>query len=159
MGWRADTCAQNVVLIAADNVGMDAADALVMQDVETGGQLRLLAAEGHLQLHGVVLQVGQAALQQHLALVHDTHVVADVLQLAEVVAGHQNGGATLGHVCQQQRPHLTAHDGVKAVHGSSGSGIPHAAHGDPEGRRFCMPLLIRRIIWRSSSGNTSCILS
>lgn len=90
MGWRADTCAQNVVLIAADNVGMDAADALVMQDVETGGQLRLLAAEGHLQLHGVVLQVGQAALQQHLALCHDTHVVADVLQLAEVVAGHQN---------------------------------------------------------------------
>ena len=62
-------------------------------------------------------------------------MVADILQLAEVVAGHQNGGATLGHVAQQQRPHLTAHDGVKAVHRFVQDQVfRHAAHGDPEGR-------------------------
>ena len=51
------------------------------------------------------------------------------------MAGHQHGGATLRHVAQQQRPHLTAHHRVKAVHRLvQDQVLRHAAHGDPERR-------------------------
>ena len=38
------------------------------------------------------------ALQQHLAVAEDAHVVAHVLQLPQVVGGDQHGGPPLGHI-------------------------------------------------------------
>ena len=75
---------------------------LVVDDVHALGHGGVAVGEGHLQFHGVILQVGQAPLQEHLALIHNAHMVAHVLQLTEVVAGHQHRSATLGNIAHQQ---------------------------------------------------------
>ena len=62
-------------------------------------------------------------------------MVAHVLQLPQVVAGHQHRGAPLGHVAQKQRPYLPPHHRVKAVHRLvQNEVLRHAAHRQPEGR-------------------------
>ena len=43
-------------------------------------------------------------------------MVAHVLQLPQVVGGHQHRGPPLGHVPHEQRPDLAAHHRVEAVH-------------------------------------------
>ena len=43
-------------------------------------------------------------------------MVADVLQLPEVVGGHQHRGAVPGHIVQHQAPDLPPHDGVQPIH-------------------------------------------
>ena len=113
-----------------------------MEDVQIAGQLGgLRLGEGHLQLDHVVLQVGEGALQQHLAVGQDAHMVAHVLQLPQVVGADQHGGAPLGHVAHEQRPHLAAHHRVQAVHRL----VQHqhlglAAQGQPEGGLLLHPL-------------------
>ena len=47
-GLKGRNLRQNVILIAADNVGVDAADLFMMQHIQRGGHGRLIAAEGHL---------------------------------------------------------------------------------------------------------------
>ena len=69
-----------------------------------------------LQLVGVALHIGKALFHEHLAVVHDTHMVADILQLPQVVRGNQHRGAVLGNVGQNQAHDLPPHDGVQAVH-------------------------------------------
>ena len=62
-------------------------------------------------------------------------MVAHILQLPEVVAGHQHRGAPVGHVPQQQGPHLPPHHRVQTVHRLiQHQHLRHAAHGQPEGR-------------------------
>ena len=81
------------------------------------------------------IQLGKAALEQHLAAVHDADMVAHILQLAQVVAGDKDRRAALGHILQDQAPDLTAHHGVKSVHGFVQNEIVrHTAHGEPERR-------------------------
>ena len=53
----------------------------VVQDMQLRRQAGLLAGVHHLQLHRGILQLRQAPLQQHLTLIHDAHMVADILQL------------------------------------------------------------------------------
>ena len=85
-----------------------------MHDVEAVGYAAALG--GHkLKLADILLQLAQAALEQHPARIYDAHAVADVLELAQVVRAHQDGRAALGHVGEQQRPDLPAHDGVEPV--------------------------------------------
>ena len=68
-------------------------------------------------------------------MVHDAHVVADVLQLPQVVGRNQHRGASLGHIRQHQRPHLPAHHRVQTVHRLiQDQVVRHAAQGQPEGR-------------------------
>ena len=70
-----------------------------------------------------------------MAVVEDAHVVADVLQLAQVVAGHQHGQAALGGVRHEKAPDLPAHHRVEAVHRLvEHHDVRHLAHGQPEGR-------------------------
>ena len=108
----------------------------MVQNLQLGGESRLLCRfVGHLELDGGVLQVGEGALQKHLALVHDAHMVAHVLQLPKVVAGEEHRGATGSHVVQQHLPDLPAHDGIQPVHRLIQHQIlRQAAYGDPEGR-------------------------
>ena len=54
-------------------------------------------------------------LEQDLAAVHDAHVVAHVLELAQVVRRDEHGRAVFGDVGQHEIPDLTAHDGVEPV--------------------------------------------
>ena len=82
-----------------------------MEDVQTLGDIA-----HNLQFVGGALHIGQAPLQEHFAVVHDAYMVADVLQLPEIVGGDQHRGAVLGHIGQQQTPDLAAHDRVQAVH-------------------------------------------
>ena len=102
---------------------------------DLGGDLGHAVREDHLELHHVVLQLGEGPLQQDLAVVQDAHVVADVLQLPEVVAGDQDGGAPLADIPHDERPDLAAHDGVQAVHGLiEDEAVRHGGEGEPEGR-------------------------
>lgn len=107
-----------------------------VQDVQLRRQRRLgNALIGHLQLYRVVLQVAETALQQHLTMVQDAHMVAHVLQLPQVVAGHQHRRAALRHVAQKQRPHLPPHHRVKAIHRLvQNEVLRHTAHHQPKGR-------------------------
>ena len=89
----------------------------------------------HLQFHHVVLQLGQTPLQQHMAVIHDAHMVAHVLQLPEVVTGHQHRSAALRHIAHHQAPHLTAHHRVQTVHRLiQDQIIRHGGQSQPEGR-------------------------
>ena len=113
---------------------MDAADPAGVEHRQVRRHLRHPVGEHHLQLHHVVLQLGQGPLQQHFAVVHDAHVVTDILQLPQVVGAHQDRGAPLGHVRQHQGPHLAPHHRVQAVHRLvQDQVVRHAAQGQPEG--------------------------
>ncbi|MPM63334.1 hypothetical protein SDC9_110214 [bioreactor metagenome] len=62
-------------------------------------------------------------------------MVAHVLQLPQVVGGHQHRGAALRNVLHQQRPHLAAHHRVQSVHRFvQHQQVRPAAQGKPEGR-------------------------
>ena len=103
------------------------------------GQPGLL--KGQLQLDHVVLQIGEGALQQHLSVGQDAHVVTHVLQLPQVVGGDEHRGPPLGHVPHKQGPHLPPHHRIQAVHRL----VQHqhlglAAQGQPEGRLLLHPL-------------------
>ena len=108
-------------------------DQLVVEAKAALRRLKVQLLEGQLQLDDVVLEVGERALQQHLSLVQNPHMVAHVLQLPEVVAGHQHRGAPVGHIPQQQGPHLPPHHRVQTVHRL-------AAHGQPESRLLLLAL-------------------
>ena len=69
----------------------------------------------HLQLHGAALHVRKAPFQQHLPVVQNAHMVADVLQLPEVVGGNQNADTPLGNVGKNQAQHLPPHHRVQTV--------------------------------------------
>ena len=61
-------------------------------------------------------------------------MVAHVLQLPQVVGGHQHGGPPLGHVPHEQGPHLPPHHRVQAVHRFvQHHDVRHAAQRQPEG--------------------------
>ena len=77
-----------------------------VENVQSLLRQRRAVRQGEQHLGRRLLQFGNALFQQAAAALHDADVVAHVLQLAEVVAGHQYRGAPLGHVTQQQRPHL-----------------------------------------------------
>ena len=83
-----------------------------MQNVKRGRQ-RILRHELHLD--EIVLQVGQRPLQKHMAHVHDADMVADVLQLAQIVRRYQHRRAVARHILESQTPDLPPHDGVKPV--------------------------------------------
>ena len=83
------------------------------KDVHILGQLgQMPVLEGHLELDHVILKVGEGPFQKYLAMGQDAHMVAHVLQLPQVVGGHQHRGPPLGHVTHQQGPDLTAHHRV-----------------------------------------------
>ena len=108
----------------------------LVQQVQPRGELRrALAPEDDLHFDRVLLQLGKAALEQDLSLIHDADVVAHILQLTQVVAGDEHRRAALGDVLHDKAPHLTAHHGVEAVHRLIQNEIVrHTAHGDPERR-------------------------
>ena len=113
----------------------------VVQDMQLRRQAGLLAGVHHLQLHRGILQLRQAPLQQHLTLIHDAHMVTDILQLPQVMAGYQHRGTTLRHVPQQQGPHLPPHHRVQTVHRLiQNEVLRHTTHGQPEGRLLLHPL-------------------
>ena len=49
-------------------------------------------------------------------MLHDAHMVADILQLTQVVGGDEHRGFPLGDLGEDEAPHLAAHDRVEAVH-------------------------------------------
>ena len=108
----------------------------VVQDLQLRGERGLLCRfVGHLELDSVILQVREGALQKHLTLIHNAHMVTHILQLPEVVAGEKHRGAPGGHIIQQHLPDLAAHDRVQAVHRLiQHQVLGHTAHGDPKGR-------------------------
>ena len=62
-------------------------------------------------------------------------MVTDVLQLPEVMAGHQHRGAVFGHVGEDQTHDLPPHDGVQTVHRLvQHQKLRAAGHREPEGR-------------------------
>ena len=76
-----------------------------------------------------------------MAVVHDAHMVAHILQLPEVVAGHQHRSAPFRHVAHHQAPHLPAHHRVKAVHRLiQNQVVRHGGQRQPEGRLLLHPL-------------------
>ena len=118
--------------IAPDNQGLHPAHHRLVHHLELlrQGQLR-----DQLHLDHIVLKRRQGSLQKHLSLVHDAHVVADVLQLPEVVGGNQNGGAVLCHIVQNHAHDLPAHHRIQAVHRLvEDEHLRAAGDGQPEGR-------------------------
>ena len=67
-------------------------------------------------LDDVLLQIGHAALHAAPPVVEDADVIAHVLQLPQVVGGHQHRRLVLRHVREDQTPDLTAHHRIEAVH-------------------------------------------
>ena len=118
--------------VAPDDQGLDPAHSALMDHLQLRGQRQL----GHqLDLDHIVLQGREGPLQQHFAAVHDAHMVADVLQLPEVVGGDQHRGAVLGHVLQDEAHDLPPHHRVQTVHGLvENQQLRAAADGQPEGR-------------------------
>ena len=88
-----------------------------MEHIQVRRQLRQLPVrKDHLELQDVVLKVGEGALQQHLSVGEDAHMVAHILQLPQVVGGDQHGGPPLGHISHEEGPHLPPHHRIQAVH-------------------------------------------
>ena len=80
-------------------------------------------------------------LEQELAAAHHAHMVAHVLQFAQVVRGDEHRRAALGNVLQNEAPHLTAHHGVETVHRLVEDEIVgHRAQREPEGRLLLLAL-------------------
>ena len=127
---------------AAADERVDAPGLRVVQHLDLlrqGGQLRAL--EGELELDGIVLQFAQRMLKQELAAAHHAHVVAHVLQFAQVVRRDKHCRAALGNVLQNEAPHLTAHHGVETVHRLVEDEIVgHRAQREPEGRLLLLAL-------------------
>ena len=113
---------------------MQAAGDAVMEDVQPLRQFPFLR-QGQLDFNNIVLQFIEGTLQQHFPVVHNAHMVAHVLQLPQVVGGHQYRAAVFRHVGQQQVPDLAAHHRVQAVHRLVQHDVVRAAaEGQPEGR-------------------------
>ena len=76
-----------------------------------------------------------------MAHVHDADMVADVLQLAQIVRRYQHRRAVARHILESQTPDLPPHDGVKPVDRLVEHEIvrPHAQR-QPEGRVLLHPL-------------------
>ena len=69
-----------------------------------------------LQFHCVSLHIFQAALQQHFAMIHNAHMIADVFQLSQIVRGDQHRGLVLGHFGKNQAHDLAAHHRIQSIH-------------------------------------------
>ena len=69
-----------------------------------------------LNLHHVFLQITEAALEKHFASVHNSHMVADIFQFAQIVGGNQHCRPSFRHISQKNTPDLTAHQRVKPIH-------------------------------------------
>ena len=94
-----------------------------------------------MQLDHVILQLFQAPFEQDLTVIHDAHVVTDVLQFSQVMGGNENGRASFGDVTHHQRPDLPTHHGVKTVYGFvQNQVIRHTAECQPERHLFLQSL-------------------
>ena len=69
-----------------------------------------------LHLHGAALHIRKAALQKHGSLVHDAHMVADVLNSRRLWEDTSTVASRLAHIGKQNAPHLPPHYRVQAVH-------------------------------------------
>lgn len=128
--------------MAAADERVDAPGLRVVQHLDLLWQLgQLRALEGELELDGIVLQFAQRMFKQELAAAHHAHVVAHVLQFAQVVRRDKHCRAALGNVLQDEAPHLTAHHGVETVHRLVEDEIVgHRAQREPESRLLLLAL-------------------
>ena len=70
----------------------------------------------HLQLHSIALHIREAPLQKHFAVVQNAHMVADILQLPQIVGGHQHAYAPFGNIGKNQAQDLPPHHRIQSVH-------------------------------------------
>ena len=89
--------------------------------------------EDSLNFHHILLQVGKAALQKHLPMVQNTHMVAHILQLPQVVGRDKNRELPLCHLTQQHTPCFAPHERIQPVHGFiQQQHIRHDGQSEPE---------------------------
>ncbi|MNI55266.1 hypothetical protein D3C73_1102040 [compost metagenome] len=93
---------RNPLPVASYDVQADATPLLLVENLQLGFKRTGMAfiAEGYLNLMRVRLQIIQILLNQHLAAMHNADMIAQILDLAQIMRGDQHRQAALGHLLE-----------------------------------------------------------
>lgn len=87
----------------------------LLDNVEAGRQ-GCAFGQNHLHLCDALQRLGQVDLLAHCAFGHNPQVVANALELAQVVAGNEHRKAAFRDLFEHQAPHAPSGEGVDTVH-------------------------------------------